>query len=265
MLAAPWRLVHGDGPLVATAIHHGHDVRPEIRQTLALPEDKRLNEEDPFTGPFTAVAPTRIIVERSRFEVDLNRPRENAVYRRPEDAWGLRVWRDELSDRVCERSLAIHDAFYEKLQEILEEKERRYGAFVVFDLHSYNHRRDGPEAPPQDPAANPEVNLGTGSMDRERWGALADRFMADLRAYDFGGRHLDVRENVRFRGAELCRFVHTNFPRSGCGLAIEFKKFFMDEWTGKTFPEAHARIPEALRATVSGILEELEKVRCAAG
>ena len=146
---------------MATAIHHGHQVRPEIAERLALPEDKRLNEEDPFTGPFTEVAPTRIIVERSRFEVDLNRPRENAVYRRPEDAWGLRVWREDLPDDVCDRSLAIHDAFYETLHAILEEKERRYGAFVVFDLHSYNHRRDGPDASPQDPAENPEVNLGT--------------------------------------------------------------------------------------------------------
>ncbi len=259
----PWRIFSGDGPLVATAIHHGHDVRPEVRERMALPEDRRLNEEDPFTGPFTAVAPTRIIVERSRFEVDLNRPRENAVYRRPEDAWGIRVWRGELPDDVCDRSLAIHDAFYSTLGAILWEKERRYGAFVVFDLHSYNHRRDGPDAPPQDPAANPEVNLGTGSMDRQRWGALADRFMEDLRSFDFGGRHLDVRENVRFRGAELCRFVHARFPKTGCGLAIEFKKFFMDEWTGETYPEIHGRIPEALRATVPGILEELEKVRSA--
>ena len=30
---------------------------------------------------------------RSRFEVDLNRPREEAVYRVPEDCWGLDVWR----------------------------------------------------------------------------------------------------------------------------------------------------------------------------
>ena len=261
MQGSPWRIVHGDGPLVATAIHHGHDVRPEIQERLALPEDKRLNEEDPFTGPFTAVAPTRIIVERSRFEVDLNRPRENAVYRRPEDAWGLRVWKSHLPDEVCDRSLAIHDAFYETLHGILKKKEESHGAFVVFDIHSYNHRRDGPDAPAQDPAANPEVNLGTGSMDRARWGALADRFMADLRSFDFGGRHLDVRENVRFRGAQLCRFVHQNFPKSGCGLAIEFKKFFMDEWTGETYPEIHGRIPEALRATVPGMLEELERVR----
>ena len=39
-----WRIISGEGPLVATAIHHGHDVRPEIRERLALPEDNRLND-----------------------------------------------------------------------------------------------------------------------------------------------------------------------------------------------------------------------------
>jgi hypothetical protein len=37
-----------------------------------------------------------MITHRSRFEVDLNRPRREAVYRIPEDAWGLDIWRDEV-------------------------------------------------------------------------------------------------------------------------------------------------------------------------
>jgi hypothetical protein len=37
------------------------------------------------------VAPTHIIVTRSRFEVDLNRPRDKAVYRCAADAWNLDV------------------------------------------------------------------------------------------------------------------------------------------------------------------------------
>jgi hypothetical protein len=30
----------------------------------------------------------------------------------------------------------------------------------------------------------------------------------------------------------LTRFVHDNFPDTGCAVALEVKKFFMDEWTG---------------------------------
>ena len=46
------------------------------------------------------------------------------------------------------------------------------------------------------------------------------------------GRPLDVRENVRFKGRQLAAFVHERFPTTGCALAIEVKKTFMDEWTG---------------------------------
>ena len=37
------------------------------------------------------------------------------------------------------------------------------------------------------------------------------------------------------------------FRRDGCGLAIEFKKFFMDEWTGAPDKRLVAGIREALR------------------
>ncbi len=65
-----------------------------------------------------------------------------------------------------------------------------------------------------------------------RWHPLADRFMSELRGFDFLGRHLDVRENVKFRGGHLSGWIHETFPDSGCALAVEIKKFFMDEWTG---------------------------------
>ncbi len=44
------KVVMGKGPIVATAIHNGHDVRPEVRELLAISEEDRLREEDPFTG-----------------------------------------------------------------------------------------------------------------------------------------------------------------------------------------------------------------------
>src|SRR5919106_606587 len=107
-----FRLTVGDGPVVAVAVHDGHDVRPEVAVLLALDESQRLREEDPHTGEWTRIAPTRVIATRSRFEVDLNRPRDKAVYLRPEDAWGLQVWKEAPSAAMLARSLAEYDAFY---------------------------------------------------------------------------------------------------------------------------------------------------------
>ena len=128
---------------------------PALRTNWALPEPDRLREEDPYTGSWTAVAGTRIVGRRSRFEVDLNRPREKAVYRTPADAWGLRVWRSDPGENLISASLAEYDAFYSYVRGVLTDVRKRHGIFVVFDLHSYNHRRDGPDASPGGPGREP--------------------------------------------------------------------------------------------------------------
>ncbi len=254
-----WELTVGDNPLVATAIHNGHDTREEIAELLALDESSRLREEDPFTGELTVIADTRFVAFRSRFEVDLNRQREKAVYISPEDAWGLNIWKRKPSNEIVQRSLKEHDTFHKEMKNLFSDLVTKFDRFVVFDLHAYNHRRNGPNGPPSNPEENPEVNIGTGTMDRNFWSPIVDRFITDLRNFNFLGRDLDVRENVRFRGGNFPRWIHENFPKTGCALAIEFKKFFMDEWTGIPDNMQLDAISDALKSTVPGILEELEK------
>jgi N-formylglutamate amidohydrolase len=254
-----WSLQPGVGPLVATAIHDGHELRDDVAEIMALPEEARLREEDPFTGEWTAVAPTRVIATRSRFEVDLNRPRASSVYRLPEDAWGLEVWTRDLPDDLVRDSLSIYDRFYDAMRELLAGVHREHGVFLVYDLHSYNHRREGPEGPSADESGNPQVNIGTGTMDRERWGPVVDEFIAALRAFDFPGGALDVRENVKFRGGNWSRWVHETFPEGGVALAIEFKKFFMDEWSGEPDRALVDAIGDALRSTVKPVLAQLAR------
>jgi hypothetical protein len=84
-----------------------------------------------------------------------------------------------------------------------------------------------------------------------------DSFIADLSAFDFLGRQLDVRENIRFRGGHFSRWIHQTFPNTGCALAIEFKKFFMDEWTSEPDKVQLKAIYQALASTVPGIVEAL--------
>ena len=256
---AIWKIAAGDSPLVAAAIHDGHEVRAEVAEILALTSEERLREEDPFTGTWATVAATRIIGTRSRFEVDLNRPREKAVYIDPADAWGLQVWSRKPSSEIVARSLAGYDAFYAAVRSVLTDLVKRFGCFVVFDLHSYNHRRQGPNAPAADRAGNPEVNIGTGTMVHTRWRPVINRFIDALRSYNFLGRRLDVRENIKFRGGQFSRWIHESFPDTGCSLAIEFKKFFMDEWSGQPDDTQVKSIRQALESAIPGVLEELQK------
>lgn len=256
-MSTGFSLVAGDGPIVATAIHDGHDLRAECGTLIALDTATRLREEDPFTGRIAAVAPTHLIVHQSRFEVDLNRPRDKSVYRCADDAWGLDVWAAPVTDEVVNRSLAVYDRFYGELERVLRECERRHGRFVVLDIHSYNHRRDGAAGAPADPVTNPEINLGTGSLDRRPWGRLVDRFMRELAAAAPLGRPLDVRENVKFQGGELSKWVHRTFPATGCCLAVEFKKTFMNEWTGEVDESHLTGLSRAIASTLPGLIEEV--------
>ena len=82
----------------------------------------------------------------------------------------------------------MHDDYYSMLRHVLRGLEERHGRFVVLDIHSYNHRRGGPDAAPSDPETAPEINIGTFSMDRERWAHVVEPFMATLRAFEFRGR-----------------------------------------------------------------------------
>ena len=249
------------GPVVATSVHAGHGLRPEIAEAMVLDEAERFREEDPFTDRIAAVVPDRVVTTRSRFEADLNRPRREAVYRSPEDCWGLDVWREgTLSDELFEGSLATYDAFYDALAPRLDALAER-GPFVLLDVHSYNHRRAGADQPPGPAAENPEVNVGTGSVDDDLFGPLVERFMADLRRSSTGSGPVDARENVAFEGRNLAWWVHDRYPRVGCVLALEFKKTFMDEWTGE-LDEARLRAAQdALAATLPGLLDELERLR----
>ncbi len=230
-----WTVQRGNGPIIATAIHDGHELRSEVERAMALSEADRLREEDPFTGEAVSDVGTHIVVHRSRFEIDLNREAAEAVYAKPDQSWGLEVWRTvSPDDSLVKRSLALHQDYYRMLGNLLDDVAGSHRHFVLIDVHSYNHRRDGPGAAPTPQADAPDVNIGTFSMPRERWAFLLDPLIEAMRAFDFNGRRLDVRENVAFQGkGEQTRFVHTNFPDSGCAIALEFKKFYMDEWTGE--------------------------------
>jgi hypothetical protein len=249
-----WSVHRSASPLVGTAIHNGHGLRPELADIISLDAAGRLREEDPFTEFTIRDVPNRVVFHRSRFEIDLNRGRDGAVYLTPEQAWGLEVWGTAPTPPVVERSLRTHDAYYAMLGQMLGDIEAEFGRFVLLDIHSYNHRRGGPAAAPTPAEQAPTINIGTISMDRARWADVLDPFMESLSSFTFRGAAMDVRENIAFQGrGEQTRFVHERFPQTGCAIAIEFKKFFMDEWTGDPDPEALL----AMRAMITGSLPVL--------
>ena len=255
-----WDIVIGDGPVIATAIHDGHAIRDSLVPWLASDHAERRREEDPLTGLLTCVGDARIRVRSSRFEVDLNRPRDKAISADPADTWDMRVWKDSLPRSETERSLQIWDAWYAMMRTLLDATIARWGCALLIDLHSYNHRRDGESGGAADAAENPDIELGVTTLDPRRWGDVAARFKGELKRHPLGERVLDVRENVRFpTGGYFPEWVYAQYGERVCTISPEYKKIFMDEWSGEADIAAIETLRAGLEAAVAAVRPEFTR------
>lgn len=258
-----WDLVVTDGPVIATAVHDGHLLRDSLQARVKLDDAGRRREEDPLTGLLTCVGDSRLNVRTSRFEVDLNRARNEAVYASPDACWGLDVWQQSSlpADEIA-ASLALHDRFYAMFAELVERTVKRWGCALLIDLHSYNHRRDGADAAPAAQGDNPDIELGLTTLDADRWGETASRFASALRRHPVHGALPDVRANVRFpTGGHFPEWVYAHWGDKVCTISPEYKKIFMDEWSGQADIAALYALRAGLQDAVASVRPEFLSCR----
>lgn len=243
-------------PLLALAIHNGHAMPKELLAGCGIDSATRTREEDPFTDGFACLFPNHVVLETSRFAVDLNRHPDKSVYQVPEDAWGLPVRKEPINAELLEKLQAAHMGWYRLLKHQIERMLTVHPRLLVLDLHSYNHRRGGPEAIPDSQQENPDIILGRNNLHRNHY-PLVQILREKLDGMDYMGTPLDCRCDVKFSGGYLSRWINTQFPDSTICLAIEFKKIFMNEWTGELDLPAY----EALKSTFHrAVLEWLETI-----
>lgn len=243
-------------PIVFTAIHCGHEVRDELKENFIISEENQLREEDPHTDYFTNLVENRIVFRTSRFEVDINRGRERCFYQTPADAWGLEIYKKTPSDAMKLKSQGKYDLFYHRCKIVFDEMARMHPFFFVLDIHSYNHRRNGEKAQPDSPEKNPEIIIGTSNMDYERYSDFIYSVQNKIQDFDYFGRKLDVRINVKYPGGSFARWIHNTYPGKAIAISLEFKKIFMNEWSGVIFHEKM----DKLKKMLSFLLPELNKL-----
>ena len=229
----PWEISRSSGPVIATAVHSGHQVRDELVPHLALADAERRREEDPLTDIWAGVGDDVFRARVSRFEVDLNRPEHEAVYLTPDDAWGLEVWRSPPAKEMVAASLAQRTEFYAMMRDWIESAIAEHGRVLLLDVHTYNHRRGGPDASPAPQERNPDIDLGLTTADESRFGDVVQALWQGLEGRA-GDRELDIRRNVRFPdGGHWPEWVFAEYGQDVCTVTLEYKKFFMDEWAGR--------------------------------
>jgi len=249
-----WEFRFGDGPIIATAVHAGHGLRDEVSKRSALSDADRRREEDPMTDHLASVGDHLFISRVSRFEVDLNRPANEAVYRTPDDAWGLDLWTTPLPESAVDESLRARDRFYRRMGEWIEDLIRAHRRVLLLDVHSYNHLRNGPDGDPLPAESNPELDLGVSTADLDRFGDVVDTLQARLQTTRVDGRSLDVRRNVRFPdGGNWPEWVFSEYGDHVCTITLEYKKFFMNEWSGTVDLACLEHLRSGLADAVDGV------------
>lgn len=192
-------------PVVCTAIHAGHRLRPDLHKQCLLNPDERYFEEDPFTDQMIASQPITLIGLDSRFEYDLNRPMALSTYYK--SAWSRQVWQKALSAHQRQESHRKHAAFYTLYQALIGKLEALHGMVVVFDLHSYNYKRQKADAP--------IFNIGTAQIDMERWGLVVKRFCTELEQITLPNMTTSAAINAVFEGrGYLISHTNAHFDRT---------------------------------------------------
>lgn len=240
-----------DSPLWSFAIHDGHQMSPLLLPYLNVDEQTRLREEDPFTATIGELSINQLVVGTSRFQLDVNRNVDDSVYLKPEQAWGLDVWREDLPQTYLDILYRQHRSFYQTIESHLERTIQKYGYFIVLDIHSYNCKRDG-AAEPINELRDPQINLGT-TYIHPKWRELTDLLVAFIQSQSLYDKEIDIRENIKFKGGNLSRHLNELYADEGCVWSIEFRKDFMNEWTGEPDVQQVATCKQLMINTVQNL------------
>lgn len=230
-------------PVIALAIHNGHSMPEELLRNCGISDEERLREEDPHTNTIAERFANRIIVHDSRFMVDLNRSPQMAIYQKPEDCWGLPARIKPVRPEYLFYLQKCHQAWYDVLAYQLDRMLLIHPYVFVLDLHSFNHRRGGPNAAPDDQQLNPDIILGRNNLDH-RYYSLIEKLRKRIDKQIWQGMELDCRADVKFPGGYLSRWINNKYSGKALCLAVEFKKIWMDEWTGEVYEPAFTELKD---------------------
>jgi len=219
------------------AVHDGHQFRKELWTNCLHTEYERWFEEDPETKEIVKSHPIVIAGCDSRFEYDLNRAPETAIY---VDAWGKQLWKNPLPQSQKSKSLDKHANFYKVVHALIGKIEEKFGVCIVYDMHSYNWKRWTREVP--------TWNLGTGNIDNNRFENEVETWRVILEKTPLPNNIKSTAlVNDTFQGnGYFLKYITNNFKNT-LVLATEIAKVYCDELEQIMYPEVVVSIEKYLR------------------
>lgn len=235
---------------VCGAVHDGHQFRHELWDNCLHTEYERWYEEDPETKKMVQSHPIVLAACDSRFEYDLNRFPEEAVF---ETAWGKQLWKKPLSIAKKQTSLKKHNNFYKVVHALISKIEEKFGVCVVYDMHSYNCQRWVREVP--------TWNLGTSNIDNSRFGESVESWRHSLSEIILPNNIKSTAKiNDTFQGnGYFLRYITNNFKNT-LVLATEIAKVYCDEYNQIIYPEVVMAVENELKERLPRHATEFYKI-----
>lgn len=227
-------------PFMCAAIHDGHQFRQELWNNCLHTEYDRWYEEDPETKRMIDTQPIVLAGIDSRFEYDLNRPPEEAVF---ETAWGKQLWKNPLPSEMKQKSLDKHRNFYRVVHALISQLESKFINCVVYDMHSYNWQRWDREVP--------TWNLGTTNINNERFGTMVEIWRQSLSNIQLPN-NIKSTANINdtfFGNGYFLKYITSHFKNT-LVLATEIAKIYCDEYQQIIYPEVVESVRAALQLKI---------------
>lgn len=236
-------------PFACAAVHDGHQFRKSLWDNCLHTAYDRWYEEDPQTKNIVKSHPIVIAGCDSRFEYDLNRPPEEAIF---ETAWGKQLWKQPLPEIEKEKSLQKHHNFYKVVKALISKLEAKFGVCVVYDMHSYNWQRWDREVP--------TWNIGTSNIDNDRFGNQVElwrQILSNIKLPHNIKQSAKINDTFQGNGYFL-KFITHNFQNT-LVLATEMAKVYCDEYGQINFPEVVTAVEQQLQSLLPKHAEEFYK------
>jgi len=225
---------------VCAAVHDGHQFRKELWDNCLHSAYESWYEDDPATKEMISTQPIVIAGLDSRFEYDLNREPEIAIY---DDAWGKQLWKEPLTSEMKEKSMAKHHTFYQVVDTLIQKLESMHKVCIVYDMHSFNWKRWSREVP--------TWNLGTKNIDQER-------FEDTIEAWRMSLSEIKLPNSIKSKAAindtfygngYFLKYITSSFKNT-LVLATEIAKIYCDENEQVLYPDVIACIKTELKERI---------------
>ncbi len=236
-------------PYICFSTHSGSKISKKSLKNIAISQRKRKYHEDPHTADFIVSMPIMAQGLDSRYEYDLNRSPENAIY---DEFLGDKVWKKPLTKAQKEIYLQKHQNFYTVISVLVKTLERKFKACIVYDIHAFNYKKIERETP--------IFNIGTEKINNTKFGAFVQSWQTELGKIKLPEMDTTVKLNDVFQGTGyLLEYITTHFPNT-LVLPTEIKKVYCNEEKGDFFPLVIDALTQGLKKAITNhALEFIQK------